>query len=514
MKTTGQHLLGLVLGLLLITHLVSLGFFKLSSLDTWFHLKQGELYATTHSLPAQDPFAFTTAGRTWLHYSWLADVLVYLVFRAAGLDGLVLFRLVCLLAIAGLLYRLLRECGLHPAAAVLSVYVASLALRFRLLVRPEILAFLLLLLIVWVLLRLPAARPALAYALFPLQVLWVNIHGSYVFGLGLPALVLLANWMPWRPLQPGWGRLVLDRRRRNHLAIAVACLPGAGLLHPDGMAALLLPFRQNRIVRVVQLTEWMEVWRFPGLDPIWWEVLIVLGLVVGAFITAAALLWGWERRLDPVGWGVLLTMGTLAVLRGRTVPYFVLTILPLLALAMVRVAAHLQPREAGRSLEALKRAGSAACLLILGASLAGHLLPGARFPVGFGLRHDLFPEGAAAFLERNHLDGRLFNSYHFGGYLMWRRWPANTVIIDGRYDTILFDDAEAAVHHALRLDDRLLLPIWVLGLAAEARGDPAKARERFLSILARLTPEEPRRPVVRAHLDGVERQLPTKAGGR
>jgi len=435
------RILGVLLGALLALHLVYLGLVPIGSEDTWWHLKLGELYVSTSSVPAQDPFAFTTTGRVWLHYSWLADILIYSVYRVSGLNGLILFRLGCLLAVAGLLYRMLRGCGLHPAAAVLCVFLASLALRFRLLVRPEILTFPLLLLNLAVLLRLQAARPALAYALLPLQVLWVNIHGSYVFGIGLPALVLIANWIPSGRTLPGWGRLVLDRSRCKHLAIAVACLPAAGLLHPDGIAILLFPFRQNQMVRLTLFAEWMEVWRLPGIDPIWWEVLIVLALVVCAFIAAAALLWVWEGRFDPVGWGVLLSMGTYAIFRNRAVPYFVLAILPLLALALVRVAAALEPGEARRSLHRLQRVGVVACLLVLGVSLADHFSPGARFRVGFGLRRDFFPEGATAFLERHHLGGRLFNAYHFGGYLIWRRWPANQVIIDGRYDAILFDEA-------------------------------------------------------------------------
>jgi len=35
----------------------------------------------------------------------------------------------------------------------------------------------------------------------------------------------------------------------------------------------------------------------------------------------------------------------------------------------------------------------------------------------------------------------VFNAYEFGGYLLWRRWPANQVLIDGRYDAVLFDEA-------------------------------------------------------------------------
>ena len=128
---TTPRLLSVVLCLLLTVHLILLGFFQISDLDTWWHLKQGELYVTTWSFPADDPFAFTTAGREWIKFSWGADILFYLTFLAAGVPGLVLLRLLLLFLIALVLYRVLRGCDLHPLASVLLVFVASLALRFQ-----------------------------------------------------------------------------------------------------------------------------------------------------------------------------------------------------------------------------------------------------------------------------------------------------------------------------------------------------------------------------------------------
>jgi tetratricopeptide (TPR) repeat protein len=441
LKATDQRLLGLVLGLLLITHLVLLGFFKISSLDTWFHLKQGELYVTTHSLPAQDPFAFTTAGREWIKYSWLADVLFYLIFRAAGMPGLVLFRLLVLLLLAAGLYRLLQRCGLDPSLGVLLVFMASLTLRFRLFVRPEILSFLLLLTTMAILLRLQAARPWAAYALLPVFVIWTNVHASFVFGLAIPGLVLLANLLPEGWATPGWGRLRMDRARLRHLAASVSLLPLAGLLNPHGLFMLLFPFRQNQMIRLTLFPEWMAIWELPGIDPVWWEVVIILGVLLLAFLITALLLFAWEGRLDPVGWGIVLCMGTYAVFRNRAVPYFVLAVLPLLALALVRAAAGLSARSPGWPSRRLEQIGALACLLVLGASIVDQAFLTRRFAPGFGVAPGFFPEGAAVFLERHHLDGRMFNSYKFGAYLMWRRWPANQVFIDGRYDAILFDEA-------------------------------------------------------------------------
>ncbi|HSD51437.1 MAG TPA: hypothetical protein VLG48_08515, partial [Candidatus Methylomirabilis sp.] len=306
-----------LVGLLLVTHLTLLGFFQISSLDTWFHLKEGELYVTTGSLPAQDPFTFTTEGRVWIKYSWLADVLFYLVYAVGGIPGLILLRLAILFAIAGLLYCLLRGCGLHPVAAVLLVFVASLALRFRLFVRPELITFLFVLAAMAVLLRLRTAPPWTAYALLPLFVTWVNVHGSYVFGFGLPALVLFANFLPGDRAVPGWGHLRLDARRCRQLAFVVGLLPLAGLLNPQGYRLLLFPFRQNQMVRLTLFPEWMVAWRYPAIDPVWWEPIIILGLVLLVFCIVASVLWVWENRFDPVGWGIVLSMGTYAILRNR-----------------------------------------------------------------------------------------------------------------------------------------------------------------------------------------------------
>jgi hypothetical protein len=45
-----------------------------------------------------------------------------------------------------------------------------------------------------------------------------------------------------------------------------------------------------------------------------------------------------------------------------------------------------------------------------------------------------FPVRAAAFLDQQRLPGPLFNTYEFGGYLIWRLYPRYRVYIDGRSD--------------------------------------------------------------------------------
>jgi hypothetical protein len=346
-----------------------------------------------------------------------------------------------LFVIVAVLYRILRDCGLHPLASTLVVFAASLAVRFRLLVRPEILSFLLILLLVAILLRLRAGPRWLPYLMLPLQTLWANVHASFLFGFAIPGLVLLANLVRGERIMPGWGRLQLDRDRVRLLAVAVACLPLAALLNPHGLSLLLFPLRQNRMVRLTAFGEWVEIWRLPEFGAPWWTPVVIFGLVVLVFGATAAVLAAREGKVDPVGSGIVLFMGTYAAFRSRAIPYFVLAVAPLLALALVRLAADARARADGGWSRRSERLGALACLLVLATSIGTTVASGVPFRLGFGPLPNSYPDRAAAFLERHRLDGRLFNTYQFGGYLLWRRWPANQVFIDGRYDAVLFDEA-------------------------------------------------------------------------
>jgi tetratricopeptide (TPR) repeat protein len=136
----------------------------------------------------------------------------------------------------------------------------------------------------------------------------------------------------------------------------------------------------------------------------------------------------------------------------------VLAVVPFLGLGLVRLGQHLSAATA-LDHRRLERLGAVACALLLSLSIADQAVLTKRFPPGFGVAPHFFPEGAVAFLERHRLDGRVFNSYQYGGYLFWHRWPANQVFIDGRYDAVLFGEdileAYREAHQSADALDRL-----------------------------------------------------------
>src|SRR5213083_1294210 len=63
--------------------------FPLPVVDFWWHLKMGEVIATTRSIPRIDLFSFSAAGRPFVLQNWLGEFLFYGTYVAGGFPLLV-----------------------------------------------------------------------------------------------------------------------------------------------------------------------------------------------------------------------------------------------------------------------------------------------------------------------------------------------------------------------------------------------------------------------------------------
>src|SRR5262245_39624486 len=102
--------------------------------DIWWHLRVGEWIVQNRTLPANDPF--TQEARPWVAYSWLYEVVVYVLHQALGLTGIVLFRIFLSLLVVWALYALVCRLEQRFLAAVGLSAVATLAVAMLFSERP------------------------------------------------------------------------------------------------------------------------------------------------------------------------------------------------------------------------------------------------------------------------------------------------------------------------------------------------------------------------------------------
>jgi len=71
--------------------------------DLWWNLKIGQVIWNTRSIPNTDLFSYTTNHHAWIAHEWLAQLVIYGAYKAAGYSGLMglLCVLTCALLMAG-----------------------------------------------------------------------------------------------------------------------------------------------------------------------------------------------------------------------------------------------------------------------------------------------------------------------------------------------------------------------------------------------------------------------------
>lgn len=260
--------------------------------DVSWHIATGQWILDHRAIPHTDPFSFTWAGKPWVPIEWLAEVLYAGAYRLAGYGGVAALVTAALMAIHGFVFF---TAGRFVRLALVPVVLMDFALVPMTLARPHVLAWPLIALWTWLMLRAREQdrAPPLAAAL--LMIVWANLHGSFVMGLaiagafGLEALVATSDK----------ARVV-----RQWGLFGTACA-AAGLVNANGLAGLLHPFRIASLAMLPLIDEWKP--SNPAVTPFFFAVLaLTLALIA------------WKRpKLHPVRWVLLAALLVLALLQVR-----------------------------------------------------------------------------------------------------------------------------------------------------------------------------------------------------
>ena len=88
----------------------------LSDGDTLFHIRLGERILNEHSIPSHDVFSYVEPPAAIYPHSWLAQLVMALIYRMSGLSGVVVFYMFLISLTAAFFYQHLRsKAGTHLA---------------------------------------------------------------------------------------------------------------------------------------------------------------------------------------------------------------------------------------------------------------------------------------------------------------------------------------------------------------------------------------------------------------
>jgi hypothetical protein len=281
----------------------------------FWHTAAGHWILSHQRLPQTDWMSFTRAGQPWVAYEWLGECAMALVHAIDGLDSLLLATVTVLAGLyTWVAYRLIRS-GLHWSLTIVVLLLTLGASSSHFHARPHLFTFVF---FAWTcawLIDFERARISLAHMfwLVPVYVVWTNIHGGVLGGLGTLGLAWF-GWIVYRLLkQP--SPLADPGRALGFAGLPAACTL-AILVNPYGVD---LPRTWLLLVRSDVLPQ--IIIEHAPLDP-----RSTMGQMTLAFalVYSLALIGVWPRW-PRVTWLIPFVWLFLAASRVRHAPLFALS---------------------------------------------------------------------------------------------------------------------------------------------------------------------------------------------
>ena len=386
--------------------------------DLWGHVRFGGDMVSARTVHVADRYSFTS-DRPWINHEWLAEIVIYGAYRAAGGTGLILLKIALLAMMAAALLRTIRGIARSPTDGALLLGLAVVATVPQANhVRPQLFS---LALIAWLHAILHAAgqgRVALLWLAVPMMALWANLHGGWIVGLGVLGLWAAANVV------------TKGRASSGVVLLATGAAIVATLVNPYGWK-LWAFLRETVGVGRADITEWQPI--IHAGYPI-----IILWLVVAAAAVVACMSARRTKSVDLRAWAVVAALAVLSFRVNRLLAFFGLAVVMLagrpLADAASRLTAARRPRVAPRV--ALAGAFIIAVLLLAGSVTAS--IVNARC-----VRMDLpiYPDASVtAAASARAIRGRMLTWFDWGEYAIWHFSPGVLVSVDGRRETVYSDE--------------------------------------------------------------------------
>jgi hypothetical protein len=374
--------------------------------DYWWYVRLGQDMLRGGAIPAVDTFSYTRAGTPVVYHSWLSALIFWLVYQAGGLPLTFLVRGIFLGVAYGLTWRVAREAGAGPKLAGLLTVVSALLGSNNWSFRPQMFAYVLFVLALWVLLRWQRGGHPRLWLLPLAAVLWVNLHGSFVL-----LFILLGT------------ALLFGSGNRKRLLIWTVVSLLATLLNPRllGAWAYVLSLLYDPASQ-----SYSGEWGPP--QNAGWQ----MNLFFGWILTMPLLVAISTRRLSRLEWAWFLLFGWMALSGLRYVVWTSFLLVPLTAALLSDRAQHWLDRPPAFVRPAINNVLSISILLATLLALPGvreYWWKGPAIPL-----QRATPVEAASWLKTHpELPGPLWADMTFSSYLVFAV-PERPVWIDTRFE--------------------------------------------------------------------------------
>jgi hypothetical protein len=400
--------------------------------DFWWHLKSGEMMVQDRGLLQIDPFTYTEDGAVTAREAmilkgyWLWQLTAYALYSLLGVNGIFLLNGLTILALVGVVAQQLYRQKVNYVLAIMLMALGFYLLRsIYPLERPQVVSFLCAAILLAQLARVREGG-RLGWTLPLLMLVWANLHGGFVVGNLILLCFAAGVLLEYRHDLP---------RLRHLLGWSVIGIM-ASLLNPNGALVFGELFNFYHSDLMTGINEYQGTWIIFRQG--FWFVAILWFLIVLYGVG----IWRARCRYWPELF-VSFFLASFSVVYLRNVGFFAVAMLP-------AIGFYLQQGSPQRT-RLIGPAAGYLLVFIAASALLWRAGEDWQRQSKTGAVSPLNPQESSQFILSSGLSGRMFNSYTFGGYQLWKLYPQHRVFIDGRgLDADVYRDWKKMVSASLQ----------------------------------------------------------------
>jgi len=397
----------------------------LGDADTGYHIRAGEYIIDNLTVPHHDIFSHISPPLAWTAHEWLPEVIFALIHNVLGLTGLVVFMALIIALVYAILLKFLKASGISVIVAALIVVLATSASTIHWLARPHI--FSLLIILIWYIILdiYQYKQKNYLYLLPPIMLLWVNLHGGFIAGLMLIGVYIMGNAY-MAIFQKGEREDKIRKIKTLSIYFALCLL--ATLINPKGYKILLFPFN---LISNTFIMDHVNEFLSPNFhDNLRYEYMLLFMI----FLFGVSVL-----RLNAIEIMLVLIFTHMSLYSARYIPLYAIVLSPILAKQidyllheyrerrLIRRFLAMSERTAKTDSMAKYNLWAIATVIVLTIMVfTGNL--------SYEFDKKKLPINALQFIQKEKLQGNMFNNDEFGDYIIYAAWPEYKVFFDGRSD--------------------------------------------------------------------------------
>lgn len=384
--------------------------------DLWARLIAGMGVIDGGGVLKSDFLSYTPV-HTWYDHEWGSGVIFYLFLKLFGPFSLIVLESILYFGIFFTISKIIKlRTNNTPYNIIFYIFpIIAVAQNFNNPVRCHLFTFLLFTVFLYILELARKGENRPLYIIPILTIIWNNLHGGVVAGLGLIVLYIIGEFLNRKPIK----KYILT------FCISAPLL----IINPWGYDYIKFLLMANTMKRP-DVAEWWGIFAKINIFSFIPFKLFMAGIIGIELITLIKnktdKLIDWWNNLDKTKYIILILTLYLGFTRVKLLPFFVITGTIFGYEDFYKLISKIEfPQWKNRVLYTV----------LLSMTIFSLLIKDISIPVSF----DAYPVKEVEFVKINNLKGKILVNFGLGSYVAYKLYPNNLIYMDGRYEEVYYE---------------------------------------------------------------------------